>query len=107
VTLPSGVRILDTTVGTGTAVKVGDTINVAYEGYLTNGTLFDSSTNFTATLTAANLIQGWVDAIPGMKPGGVRLLDIPASLAYGAAGRTNIPPNSELVFKVTLKSVNS
>jgi hypothetical protein len=105
VTLPSGVRIQDLTVGTGTAVKKGDSINVAYAGFLTDGTNFQSNNNFPATL-GTSLIAGWVDGIPGMKPGGVRLLDIPSSLAYGTkppAG-SGIPNNAELVFKITLNS---
>jgi FKBP-type peptidyl-prolyl cis-trans isomerase len=105
VTLPSGVRILDQSVGTGTAAAVNNTINVNYIGYLTNGTIFDqNSTGFTSTLNTTNLIAGWVDGVPGMKPGGVRYLDIPASLAYGSTGQGSIPPNAELVFKITLNS---
>ena len=106
VTLPSGVRIQDLTVGTGTAVKAGDSINVNYDGFLTDGTDFNSGNNFTATLDTSNLIAGWVDGVPGMKPGGVRLLDIPSSLAYGATppSGSGIPANAELVFKITLNS---
>lgn len=107
ITLPSGVRYKDVTVGTGATAAVGSNITVGYNGYLTSGTQFDSSTNFTSRLRAGSLIQGWVDAIPGMKVGGVRLLDIPSSLAYGTAGSgTSIPPNSELAFRVELKGVS-
>ncbi len=105
VTLPSGVRVQDVTVGTGTAVAAGDTATVKYTGYLTNGTVFDSNNNgFSAKLDTAHLIAGWVDAVPGMKPGGVRLLDIPASLAYGSTIKSGIPANSELIFKIRLIS---
>lgn len=106
VTLSSGVRILDQTVGTGTATARNKTINVDYIGYLTDGTIFDDGEGFSSQLNAGSLIQGWVDAIPGMKVGGVRLLDIPSSLAYGAnpPQGSSIPPNAELIFKVTLNS---
>ncbi|MFO0825009.1 MAG: DUF4214 domain-containing protein [Gemmataceae bacterium] len=105
VTVPSGVRYLDTTVGTGVSAVAGKTINVDYVGYLTNGTIFDSGNGFSSKLDTAHLIKGWVDAVPGMKVGGVRYLDIPASLAYGATGSGSVPPNAELVFKITLNSV--
>jgi len=107
-TLPRGVRIWDVRAGKGTAVQAGDQITVNYIGYLTNGTVFDSSFSrnqpFSATLSTSDLIAGWVDGIPGMMPGGERRLDIPASLAYGSSGQGSIPPNSELVFNITLIS---
>jgi hypothetical protein len=45
------------------------------------------------------------DTIPGMKVGGTRRLLIPASLAYGAQGTSGIPPNSDLVFDVTVTKI--
>jgi FKBP-type peptidyl-prolyl cis-trans isomerase len=110
-TLSSGVRYWDVTTGTGTAIKAGDNIVVNYIGYLTNGTVFDSSFSrnqtFSTPLTTASLIAGWVDGIPGMKPGGERRLDIPASLAYGDTAQGSIPANSELVFDITMISATS
>jgi FKBP-type peptidyl-prolyl cis-trans isomerase len=103
-TLPSGVRFQDLTVGTGAAVAAGDTINVDYVGYLTDGTVFNSGNGFSAALRKSKLIVGWVDGVPGMKLGGVRLLDIPSSLAYGANPPSGIPSDAELVFKITLNS---
>lgn len=110
ITLPSGVRYQDLTVGTGTpAATAGGSVTVNYVGYLTNGTVFNSGNSFTATLATTSLIPGWVDAVPGMLPGGVRLLDIPASLAYGTQppSGSGIPLNAELIFEITLISATA
>ncbi|MDB5307612.1 MAG: Peptidyl-prolyl cis-trans isomerase [Gemmataceae bacterium] len=108
-TLFNGVRFWDVSQGTGAPVKAGDHITVNYTGYLTNGTVFDSSFSrnqpLSATLDLTSLIAGWVTGIPGMKPGGVRRLDIPPQFAYGSKGQgSTIPPNAELVFDITLIS---
>jgi hypothetical protein len=108
--LSSGVRILDQTVGTGPQVAVGDTINADYTGYLTNGTVFDSSAKsgqLTSTLSTSSYIAGIVDGIVGMQAGGTRLIDIPATLGYGSNAQGSIPANSELIFSVTLNSFTS
>lgn len=118
VTLPSGpaptkLTTKDLVQGTGQTVKPGQTVTVNYVGVLyKTGKEFDSSwkTGQPATfpLTAGGVIQGWVQGIPGMKVGGRRELIIPASLAYGKAGRPpTIPANSPLVFVVDLLSISS
>jgi len=106
--LSTGIRILDQTVGTGPQVATGNTINAAYTGYLTSGTVFDSSAKsgpLTGVLNSTSFIQGFALGIVGMQAGGTRLIDIPANLAYGAnPPSSSIPANAELVFSVTLNS---
>jgi peptidylprolyl isomerase len=103
-TLSDGVRVWDTVVGGGTAITTGSQFTATYTGYLTNGTVFDSGTLPNTTLNTSNLIPGFVSGLNGMQVGGTRRIVIPAALAYGSAGRTGIPPNSDLVFEVTLVS---
>lgn len=98
----------DLVVGTGAEALATSTVTADYTGALaTTGVIFQSSLDtgepFTAPLS--NLIQGWQQGMPGMKVGGTRRLFIPANLAYGAAGQGNIPPDSDLVFDIVLKSV--
>jgi peptidylprolyl isomerase len=118
VTIPTGpaptkLVTKDLVVGTGQTVQPGQTVTVNYVGDLyKTGKEFDSSwkTGQPATfpLTAGGVIDGWVKGIPGMKVGGRRELIIPASEAYGKAGRPpTIPPNSPLVFVVDLLSISS
>jgi hypothetical protein len=104
----AGLKSWDVVVGTGTPVAAGDSITIFYTGWLaSNGTKFDSrrSPADPITFSLNGLIQGWQQGIPGMKPGGIRRLFIPAALGYGAAGSPpNIPANADLVFEIKLIS---
>ena len=93
--------------GSGQQAKTGDVAVVHYEGYLENGTKFDSSRDkeqpFKFSLGAGQVIQGWDLGVVGMKIGEVRKLYIPSSLAYGEQGAGNIiPPNANLIFEIEL-----
>ncbi len=102
--LDNGLEIWDVKEGQGEAVKPGGTVTVHYTGWLTNGKQFDSSVGGQPiSFPLKNVIKGWQEGIPGMKPGGIRRLKIPADLGYGARGAgSDIPPNSVLVFEVQL-----
>ena len=66
---------------------------------------FDSSVGGDpVTFPLKGVVKGWQEGIPGMKPGGVRRLRIPADLAYGKDGTPDgtIPGNATLVFEVKL-----
>lgn len=102
----SGLEIWDVKEGKGEAVKAGETVTIHYTGWLTDdkATKFDSSVDRgkQATFPLNRLIKGWQEGIPGMKPGGVRRLKIPADLAYGKDGRDGIPGDATLVFEIEL-----
>jgi FKBP-type peptidyl-prolyl cis-trans isomerase len=107
VSYPSGLEIWDVTPGSGDEVKPGATVTVHYTGWLTTGKKFDSSVDRGKSISfpLSGVIKGWQEGIPGMKPGGVRRLKIPAALGYGSAGAgALIPPNATLVFEVELIS---
>jgi peptidylprolyl isomerase len=99
-----GLEIWDVKEGTGEAVKAGGRVTVHYTGWLTDGKQFNSSGGGEpATFGLNQVIKGWTDGIPGMKPGGIRRLKIPSELGYGKAGAgSDIPPNATLVFEVQL-----
>jgi FKBP-type peptidyl-prolyl cis-trans isomerase len=95
----------------GAEAKAGNTVDVHYTGWLTDGKKFDSSKDrgkpFSFKLGAKQVIAGWDQGVEGMKVGGKRKLTIPSELGYGArgAGGGLIPPNATLVFEVELLAV--
>jgi hypothetical protein len=104
-----GLRTRDVKVGQGTAVQASSSITVQYTGWLTDGTVFDSSlkTGKAATFALSGVIKGWQEGLIGMQPGGIRQLDVPPALGYGSAGfPPTIPANAELVFEIQLVSVS-
>src|SRR5437660_1157108 len=103
-----GVKFWDVKEGKGDAVTIDSTVKVHYTVWSTEGKLFDSSkTRGKPIVFGLNqVIQGWQTGIPGMKPGGVRRLLIPAALGYGTRGSPpSIPPNATLIFEVELIAV--
>lgn len=96
--------------GNGEPAAVDDVITVNYCGVgLSTGALFDSSwargAPATFPLSQGQLIQGWVDGIPGMQVGERRVLVIPSDLAYGDNPPPGIAPGETLVFVVELLGV--
>lgn len=93
----------------GAAVTPGSTVAVHYTGYLLDGTIFDSSIPreqpISFPIGVRRVIQGWDEGIALLKVGEKARLVIPPSLAYGSQVKSNIPPNSTLVFDVELMQV--
>ena len=96
--------------GTGTQAKAGQTVEVHYTGWLTDGTKFDSSLDrndpFSFVLGTGQVIRGWDQGVATMRVGDKVRLTIPPELAYGSQGFPGaIPPNYTLIFEVELLSV--
>ncbi|HTI33476.1 MAG TPA: FKBP-type peptidyl-prolyl cis-trans isomerase [Miltoncostaea sp.] len=104
---PAGLVVHDVVEGEGEAVAPGGTVNAHYVGIgWTSGEQFDSSWDRGAPLRFPlnRVIDGWKEGIPGMKPGGRRLLVIPGGKAYGPTPPpgSGIGANEALVFVVDL-----
>ena len=119
-TLASGLKKHIITEGSGPKVKEGDQAMIMYEGYFTDGRLFDSNDQAVAEkfgmfdqrrLDAnmygasempirkdAQMISGFKEAIASMKAGERAFFYIPSHLAYGERGRGGIQPNTDLTF---------
>jgi peptidylprolyl isomerase len=113
-TTPSGLQIIDTTVGTGASPKTGQTCVMHYTGWLSEGgqkgKKFDSSVDrgspFEFPIGMKRVIGGWDEGVATMKVGGKRTLIIPPELGYGARGAGGvIPPNATLIFDVELLAI--
>ena len=111
VSSPAALTRTDNVVGTGAEAVAGKTATVAYTLWLYSSTASDfkgtrqESGEFAFTLGSRETITGFDQGVTGMKVGGKRTILIPSALGYGSAGRGPIPPNSGLVFEVTLNKV--
>ena len=105
-------QITDTFWGEGKEAVKGALLFVQYEGFLEDGTKFDSSLNrgrpFQFVIGSGRVIKGWDQGVMGMKEGGKRSLFVPSHLGYGERQVGNmIPPNSNLIFHVELLEVRT
>lgn len=103
-------EIIDVEVGEGKAAVKGALITVQYEGFLSDGTKFDSSFDkgrpFQCVIGTGRVIKGWDQGMMGMRVGGKRKLNVPAHLAYGERQiGPLIKPHSDLSFNVELLEV--
>ena len=107
--LDSGVHYEDTLAGIGEPAVPGDTLEVHYQAWLEDGQLVDSSVDrgipILFVLGEAQ-IEGWNQALMGMRAGGKRSLTVPAELAYGPDGVPGlVPPDADLSFLIELLSI--
>ena len=108
ITTASGLQYTVLKEGTGKSPKATDTVVCHYEGFLTNGTVFDSSIQRgePAAFPLNGVIAGWTEGLQLMKEGGKTPFFIPYNLAYGEAGAAGaIPPYAALIFDVELIEV--
>ncbi|RPH95922.1 FKBP-type peptidyl-prolyl cis-trans isomerase [candidate division KSB1 bacterium] len=110
VTTASGLKYVDIKAGSGASPQPGQTAEVHYTGWLTDGKKFDSSKDrnqpFSFQIGQGRVIKGWDEGVASMKVGGVRKLIIPPQLGYGERGAGNvIPPHSVLIFEVELLNI--
>ena len=89
----SGLYYVVNNTGNWDVPHINSIVTVAYNGTLTDGTVFEQSGTSVATFPLSNVIQGWQEGIP-------------SALGYGNQAVGSIPANSVLIFEVTLLNVN-
>ncbi len=105
-TLPGGTQMLALEEGAGDVPKPEDLVEIGYKGLLADGTVFDQSDK--APFPASGTIPGFSEALQRMRVGGRYRVWIPADQGYGERGSPPvIPPDSLLIFDVSLLSINN
>ena len=108
ITTPSGLQYQVLREGNGKRPTAKDTVKCHYEGFLIDGTVFDSSVQRgePATFGLQQVIAGWTEGLQLMQEGGKYRFFIPYRLAYGEGGAGQlIPPYAALIFDVELIEV--
>ena len=126
-TLASGLKMFNITKGTGAKPKNGETVMLNYEGYFTDGRLFDSNVKtieenygmynsqkdeaqmynpMPMPISAeAQMIPGFKEAVNQMQVGDRSFFYLPSHLAYGERGNRVIPPNTDLIFIIDMVEI--
>ncbi len=108
VTLPSGLQYQVLKEGNGKKPTAKDQVKCHYEGFLIDGTVFDSSVERgePAVFGLQQVIAGWTEGLQLMQEGAKYRFFIPYRLAYGEGGAGQlIPPYAALIFDVELIEV--
>ena len=110
-TTARGLQYRDLKPGAGATAEVDDVATLHFTGWLEEKggkgrELYDTHTRndpVSFVIGTPRVMPGWNEGVVGMKPGGKRLLRVPAELGYGARGVQDIvPPNSRLIFVIEL-----
>ena len=108
ITLPSGLQYQVLKEGNGKKPSAKDQVKCHYEGFLIDGTVFDSSVQRgePAVFGLQQVIAGWTEGLQLMQEGAKYRFFIPYRLAYGESGAAGaIPPFAALIFDVELLEV--
>ncbi len=110
---PDGMIIVDYGPQGDMVPQEGDNLHVHYEGFLTDGTRFDSSYTRDLPFVFAyppetRAITGWGLGMEGFSKDSRRKLLIPGYLGYGEMGnpRAGIPGDATLVFNVWMAHID-
>ncbi|MCF2593634.1 FKBP-type peptidyl-prolyl cis-trans isomerase [Bacteroides caecigallinarum] len=109
--------IVDLSAGAEPLINYSDTVSVAYQGFLINGTRFDGNyygtfdkdvnDNFTS-FGVSQVVVGWTTALMNMKPemNDIATLYIPYQMGYGETGSgSTIKGYSTLIFELYIDKV--
>ncbi len=106
----SGLQYIVVSKGEGDQAYYNHQVKVHYTGYLTDGSIFDSSVDrgepFSFMLGGKQVIAGWEEGLRLMQVGDKFRFILPPKLAYGDQPAGNIPANSTLIFDVELLQVD-
>ncbi len=109
VEMSSGVQYRVIEEGDGTRPTMESEVIVHYRSSTMSGLEYDSSfargepVNFKVN----QVLKGWQEVLPLMKPGAKWQVFVPPELGYGVRGQPPVGPNEVLVFDINLVEVKS
>ena len=108
VTTESGLQYQIIVAAEGAKPLATDNVKVHYEGFLLDGTKFDSSVDRGEPIVFPlnHVIAGWTEGVQLMSVGSKYKFFIPYNLGYGEQGNRDIPPYATLIFEVELLGIN-
>lgn len=116
------IRYIIDSVGEGKTPLIGDTVLVNYDLFLLDGTFVDTSREQVARdngkfnsnrsylpllfiLGSQQIITGFQASTLLLREGGAGTFLIPSIYGYQNVGTANIPPNTNLVFKISIVDI--
>lgn len=108
--LESGIRYIVQNEGSGNKPEKGDKVLIHFNGYLLDGTQFDSSYDrndpYEFILGERSVIMGWEESVAEMPLGSKITFYIPSELAYRERGLGElVDPNTVVVFDLELLDI--
>jgi FKBP-type peptidyl-prolyl cis-trans isomerase len=106
-TTSSGLQYIQIKKGKGPKPVQTDSVKVSYKGMLLDSTVFDSTTSSSPAILDLNrIIPGLAEGLQLMNVGSKYRFFVPPDLGYGMQGAPPaIPPNSVLIFDITLEDI--
>jgi len=111
--LSSGIQYRIIEDGVGNHPTMDSEVTIHYRGSLIGVDNVDNYQEFDSsfvrgepkTLKVKEVLKGWQEILPLMRPGGKWQVFIPPELAYGVRGQPPIGPNEILIFDINLLDI--
>lgn len=108
----TGLRYTEDTSTLGDPADDADVVTLKYTGKFLDGFIFDSSNEFTYTVSSqSSFVEGWKEALTLLPIGYQGEIIFPSSLGYGgngqlgSGGRFDIPPYAPLIFEIEILDI--
>jgi FKBP-type peptidyl-prolyl cis-trans isomerase len=101
VLVPSGLKVEDVSIGTGTTAERGSLISIRWRGTLNRGDEFGAG-EVSFRIGQRQVIAGLEQGVVGMQVGGIRRLRVSPHLGYRDQHVPGVPANAVLSFEVEL-----